>query len=127
MSEGSFDHFRCLDSRALHREREKSIRHTTRNNRKSLALGAMLQSVKSDKVSSSVPRKRYRCGLRVGRDDPVSSAPQGRSNVKLVEVGLLLKSERDKRKRFPLSRVHDSESDKRRHENDQRRRIRPRL
>jgi hypothetical protein len=79
----------------------------------------MLQGVELDKVSSSVPSMRSDCGLRVGRDDPISSAPQGRSNIKLVEVGLFLKSERDKRKRFPLSRVHDSESGKRRQENDQ--------
>jgi hypothetical protein len=53
------------------------------------------------------------CYSRVSRNDPVSTASQGRSNIVLVEVVLSLQPESHKRQRLALSGVHDREPIKR--------------
>lgn len=53
------------------------------------------------------------CYSRVSRNDPVSTASQGRSDIVLVEVVLSLQPESHKGQRLALSGVHDRESIKR--------------
>lgn len=53
------------------------------------------------------------CYSRVSRNDPVSTASQGRSDVVLVEMVLSLQPKSDKRQRLALSRVHNREPIKR--------------